>query len=102
MVDISDDPALRNWGEWAVANGVSRQHRRSLNKAGGGKDQTWWLYFGVLPATCFYLTDMATGREFDDWPELAEAIRLLPMDVFEQQDIVGFIEHHLAIVETGA
>jgi hypothetical protein len=45
---------------------------------------------------------MATGREFDDWPELAEAIRLLPMDVFEQQDIVGFIEHHLAIVETGA
>ncbi|HEX6010373.1 MAG TPA: hypothetical protein VFY87_00940 [Geminicoccaceae bacterium] len=62
-------PTLVRWCEWGARNLAPDWYRR-LNKAGGGKADTWYLYFGTIPpenlAEPF---DLRAGEPLEGWPD---------------------------------
>jgi hypothetical protein len=51
------DRKLKRWSTWSNRK-VEPHWRDALNKTGGGKDATWFLYFGVIPPERFDAIDL--------------------------------------------
>lgn len=70
-----DDPNLVKWSNWAQANGVERKWYQTLDRAGGWKAKSWWLYLKAIPATsltptvCASTGSLSAGMAFTDWPD---------------------------------
>ena len=78
-LEIADDaPGLFRWTEWAQAN-VTPLTFEALKRADGRQDQTWFVYFGVLPSVsiteCF---DFYAGKPVTEWPHIPQAPLDLP------------------------
>jgi hypothetical protein len=56
----SSDRKLKHWPRWAKQR-LSPQWYQALDRAGGGKSKTWWLYFGVIPPEWFSSVDILSS-----------------------------------------
>jgi hypothetical protein len=54
----SRDPNLKHWPRWAKKR-LQPDWYETLNQTGGGKAETWYLYFGVIPAADFIAVEVA-------------------------------------------
>lgn len=60
----STDPKLKRWLPWARRHCESGYPERLSAAAGGmAKARTWWLYFGVVPASAIITVDYIKGEE---------------------------------------
>ena len=75
-VEVPDgSPLLHKWTEWASAHAteetINALHSTAARYEGEGPE-TWYVYFGVLPATsikvCF---DTKAGVEIENWSEIS-------------------------------
>jgi hypothetical protein len=53
----STDRNLYHWPKWGRKR-LHPQYYEVLNKTGGGKTKTWWLYFGTIPPSCFHSVEL--------------------------------------------
>jgi hypothetical protein len=56
------DPALVRWSDWGPRH-LAPKWYRELNRSGGGKAHTWWLYRGVIsPDRITRIENLRTGE----------------------------------------
>jgi hypothetical protein len=54
----SKDRRLKHWPRWAKKR-LQPDWYETLNRTGGGKAETWYLYFGTIPAADFIAVEVA-------------------------------------------
>lgn len=59
----SHDRHLHHWPKWAKRR-VDPDWYKTLDETGGGKSDTWWLYFGTLWPTEAY--DLEEGTRYEN------------------------------------
>jgi hypothetical protein len=71
-------PLLFRWTDWAKRNATS-ETIAALRDGDGARDETWFVYFGVLPsASIIECLNIATGEIVAEWPNVAESPLDLP------------------------
>ena len=60
----SGDRRLRQWPSWG-RNRLARDWYETMDRAGGGKSKTWWLYFGVIPPGRFKAVEFLDQGEVE-------------------------------------
>jgi hypothetical protein len=63
---------LFRWPEWALTNATA--HTISiLQNANGDQDETWFVYFGVLPPSAIVeCINSENGTTIHEWPNIEE------------------------------
>jgi hypothetical protein len=63
------DRRLVHWPGWGRKR-LKHSWYETLARTGGGKEKTWWLYWGVLPPVSLCdATDLTTGNKLTGWPD---------------------------------
>jgi hypothetical protein len=57
----SSDRKLRHWPAWGKKR-LRPDWYRTLSRTGGGKEKTWWLYWGVIPPERFDAIELLRAR----------------------------------------
>jgi hypothetical protein len=73
----SRDPDLVHWPRWSKRV-LAPDWYEALNRAGGGKAPTWYLYFGVIAPGLIEPIDVATATPLDGWPEAFVSLPVAP------------------------
>jgi len=69
VVIPSSDRKLVHWPKWGKKR-LERWWYDALNKTGSGKANTWWLYWGNIPAEALEAADLASGQLLEGWPAM--------------------------------
>ena len=59
------DPNLWKWTEYAGTHNIPEFWRAAMDRAGGGKAKTWWLYFGIIPPQDFVAVEQSQYEKVD-------------------------------------
>lgn len=91
-VEVPDgDERLVSWEVWARENGVTPSWYEVLDRTGGGKASTWFLYHGVVRRSWISAVfDLRKSCAAPDWQELAtQACFDEPLPNYESPVAVG-------------
>jgi hypothetical protein len=64
----SRDRRLAHWPKWARKR-LEAWWYEALREADGSKSDTWWLYWGTIPADALEAIDLATGQPLAGLPD---------------------------------
>jgi hypothetical protein len=54
------DRKLHHWPAWGRKR-LAPEWYATLDRSGGGKSKTWWIYFGTIPPSSFRAIDLLTS-----------------------------------------
>lgn len=62
----TSDRRLIHWPKWGKGR-LTQEWYNTLDRTGGGKSRSWWLYWGTIAPSMLQATDLETGAPLMGW-----------------------------------